>query len=125
MKTKNYFERENSMDWQYFCQLQVSEKFRRSMNAAEMELCDWMVQHLVHHTVTEADIYAVVKLVQLRIDAVNDRWDGQSPFLVMMYVPLRTSESGYIRIERANRKHQSLLLPIIDCRGNVVLESAK
>lgn len=45
--------------------------------------------------------------------------DGQTPFLVMTYVPLRTAESGYIRIERANRRHQCLLLPIIDFRGFV------
>lgn len=122
MNTKNYFVRENVTEQQYFCQLQVSEKFRKSMNAAELELCMWMVQHLVHRTVGEQDLYAVVKEVQQRVDAVNDRWDGQSPFLVMMYVPLRTSESGYIRIERANRRHQSLLLPIIDCRGDVSLK---
>lgn len=125
MSQKNYFVRENVTEQQYFCQLQVSEKFRKSMNAAEMELCDWMVKHLVHHTVALEDLYAVVGEVQKRIDAVNDRWDGQSPFLVMMYVPLRTSESGYIRIERANRRHQSLLLPIIDCRGAVIVESGK
>ena len=122
MNTKNYFERENRVEQQYFCQLQVSEKFRKSMNAAELELCDWIVQHLVHRTVTLEDIYAVVRQVQQRVDAVNDRWDGQSPFLVMMYVPLRTTESGYIRIERANRRHQSLLLPIIDCRGGVEIK---
>jgi len=125
MNTKNYFVRENVTEQQYFCQLQVSNKFRASMNAAEMELCDWMVQHLVHRTVGEQDLYAVVRQVQQRVDQVNDRWDGQSPFLVMMYVPLRKSESGYIRIERANRKHQSLLLPIIDCRGAVIVESGK
>ena len=122
METKNYFERENRTEMQYFCQLQVSEKFRKSMNAAELELCDWFVQHLLHRTVTLEDIYAVVRQVQQRVDAVNDRWDGQSPFLVMMYVPLRTTESGYIRIERANRRHQSLLLPIIDCRGGVEIK---
>ena len=122
METKNYFERENRTEMQYFCHLQVSEKFRKSMNAAELELCDWIVQHLVHRTVTLEDIYAVVRQVQQRVDAVNDRWDGQSPFLVMMYVPLRTTESGYIRIERANRRHQSLLLPIIDCRGGVEIK---
>ena len=121
METKNYFVRENRTEQQYFCQLQVSNKFRASMNAAELELCDWIVQHLVHRTVTLEDIYAVVRQVQQRVDAVNDRWDGQSPFLVMMYVPLRTTESGYIRIERANRKHQALLLPIIDCCGPVSL----
>ena len=122
METKNYFVRENRTEQQYFCQLQVSNKFRKTMNAAEMELCDWMVQHLVHRTAGEAEIYAVVKQVQRMVDAVNDRWDGQSPFLVMMYVPLRKSESGYIRIERANRRHQCLLLPIIDYCGAVEVQ---
>lgn len=125
MNTKNYFVRENVTEQQFFCQLQVSEEFRKTMNAAELELCTWMVQNLVHHTVGEQDLYAVVNQVQQRVDAVNDRWDGQSAFLVMMYVPLRKSESGYIRIERALRKHQSLLLPIIDHRGCVIVDSGK
>ena len=55
--------------------------------------------------------------VQQRVDAINARWDGTRPFLVVTYVPLLKTESGYIRIERANRRHQSLLLPIIDYRG--------
>lgn len=122
MKQKNYFVRENRTEQQYFCQLQVSEKFRKTMNAAELELCDWLVSQLVHHTFTEDQWRGIVADVQRRVDAVNDRWDGQNAFLVMMYVPLRRSESGYIRIERANRKHQSLLLPVIDCRGAVKIE---
>ena len=122
METKNYFERENRTEMQYFCHLQVSNKFRKTMDAGELQLCDWIVQNLTHRTATLEDIYAVVRQVQQRVDAVNDRWDGQSPFLVMMYVPLRTTESGYIRIERANRRHQSLLLPIIDCRGGVEIK---
>ena len=122
METKTYFERENRTEMQYFCHLQVSNKFRKTMDAGELQLCDWIVQNLTHRTATLEDIYAVVRQVQQRVDAVNDRWDGQSPFLVMMYVPLRTTESGYIRIERANRRHQSLLLPIIDCRGGVEIK---
>lgn len=119
METKNYFVRENNTKQQYFCQLQVSNKFRNTMNAAELELCDWLVNRLVHHAATDEQMRAVVNEVQRRVDEVNSKWDGQSPFLVMMYVPLRNTESGYIRIERANRRHQSLLLPIIDFRGFV------
>lgn len=119
MKDLNYFFRENQTELQYFCQLQVSNKFRSSMNAYEVELCGWMVQQLVHHTVSGDQVRRVADEVQRRVDAINARWDGSSPFLVVTYVPLRNMESGYIRIERACRKHQSLLLPIIDCRGSV------
>ena len=119
METKNYFVRENNTKQQYFCQLQVSNKFRNTMNAAELELCDWLVNSLVHHAATEEQMHKIAIEVQRRVDEVNRKWDGQSLFLVMTYAPLRTMESGYIRIERANRRHQCLLLPIIDFRGFV------
>ena len=116
---KNYFVRENRTELQYFCQLQVSNRFRKSMNAYELELCNWMVQQLVHRTVTEDRMAMVLAQVQAMVDDVNAKWDGSAPFLVVTYAPLRKSESGFIRIERAGRKHQALLLPIIDCRGSV------
>lgn len=119
MNTKNYFVRENRTKLQYFCQLQVSNKFRKSMNASELELCNWMVQQLVHRTVTEDRMAMVLAQVQAMVDDVNAKWDGSDPFLVVTYAPLRKSSSGFIRIERAGRKHQALLLPIIDCRGSV------
>lgn len=119
MNTKNYFVRENRTELQYFCQLQVSNKFRKSMNAYELELCNWMVQQLVHRTVTEDRMAMVLAQVQAMVDDVNAKWDGSEPFLVVTYAPLRKSASGFIRIERAGRKHQALLLPIIDCRGSV------
>lgn len=119
MNTKNYFVRENRTEQQYFCQLQVSNKFRKSMNASELELCNWMVQQLVHRTVTEDRMAMVLAQVQAMVDDVNAKWDGSSPFLVVTYAPLRKSASGFIRIERACRKHQALLLPIIDYRGSV------
>ena len=122
MNTKNYFVRENKTEQQYFCQLQVSNKFRRDMSADELELCSWMVENLVHHTFVEDQFRRVLEAVQQRVDAINEAWDGTRPFLVLTYVPLLRTESGYIRIERANRKHQSLLLPIIDCRGYVNLD---
>jgi hypothetical protein len=121
MSQKNYFVRENRTEQQYFCQLQVSNKFRKDMSADELELCTWMVQTLVHHSITEVEFREVLHIVQARVDAINLAWDGTRPFLVMTYVPLLKTESGYIRIERANRKHQSLLLPVIDFRGEVKL----
>ena len=117
MSQKNYFVRENVTEQQYFCQLQVSEKFRRDMSADELALCTWMVEHLVHRSIKEHQFRQVVDEVQRRVDAINSSWDGSRPFLVVTYVPLLKTESGYIRIERANRRHQSLLLPIIDYRG--------
>ena len=117
MSQKNYFVRENRTERQYFCQLQVSNGFRKSMSADELALCDWMVQSLVHRSIGEEQWRAVVDAVQQRVDAINRSWDGSRPFLVLTYVPLLKTESGYIRIERANRRHQSLLLPIIDYRG--------
>ncbi len=117
MSQKNYFVRENATELQYFCQLQVSNKFRKDMSAGEMELCTWMVQHLVHRSIREEQFRQVLDAVQQHVDAINRSWDGTRPFLVMTYVPLLKTESGYIRIERANRRHQAVLLPIIDYRG--------
>ena len=117
MNTKNYFVRENRTEQQYFCQLQVSNKFRKDMSADELSLCTWMVETLVHRSIREEQFRQVVDEVQRRVDAINSSWDGSRPFLVVTYVPLLKTESGYIRIERANRRHQSLLLPIIDYRG--------
>ncbi len=117
MSQKNYFVRENKTEQQYFCQLQVSNKFRATMSADEMELCNWMVQQLVHHTCRELEVVKVLNEVQRRVSAINDR--GHGAWLVLSWMPLRPMESGFIRIERAGCKHQSVLLPIIDCRGEV------
>ena len=117
MSQKNYFVRENRTEQQYFCQLQVSNKFRRDMSADELELCSWMVENLVHRSIREEQFRQVLDAMQQRVDAANRSWDGTRPFLVLTYVPLLRTESGYIRIERANRKHQALLLPIIDYQG--------
>jgi hypothetical protein len=126
MKTeKNYFVRENRTDLQYFCQLQVSNKFRKSMNAYELELCNWMVQQLVHRTVTEEGVLRVLDAVERRVRAANDSMEGTGSYLLLSYSPLRKDESGFIRIERTAGRHQNVLLPIIDCRGSVDLNTGR
>lgn len=119
MSQKNYFVRENRTEQQYFCQLQVSEKFRKSMNAYEQELCDWMVQQLVHRTVSREVLEGVLDRLQFRVSEINSHLTGAGPSLTFIYQPLRPEESGFIRIERTGGRHQSVLLPIIDCRGSV------
>ena len=116
METKNYFARENKTEQQYFCQLQVSNKFRKTMDAPEAELLVWMVEHLVHRSTTQDQTDELAKRLSLRIDDMNlGRTSG--PYLVMSYCPLSRDESGFIRVERTSGRHQSVLLPIIDYRG--------
>lgn len=119
METKNYLFHENATEQQYFCQLQVSNKFRKSMNAYEQELCDWMVQQLVHRTVSREVLEGVLDRLQFRVSEINSHLTGAGPSLTFIYQPLRPEESGFIRIERTGGRHQSVLLPIIDCRGSV------
>lgn len=123
METKNYQFRENETQRAFYCQLQVSNKFRRSMSPQEAELIDWITSAFVHHTaLTVVDQERVSAVIEERIEEMNSDHEGNGPFLAITYVPLRRTENGYIRIERTSGRHQSLLLPIIDYRGAVDLQ---
>lgn len=123
METKNYQFRENETQRAFFCQLQVSNKFRRSMSPQEAEFIDWIVASFVHHAAfTLTDQQRVAAVIEERIEEMNNDHDGNGPFLVFTYVPLRRTENGFIRIERTSGRHQSLLLPIIDYRGEAELQ---
>lgn len=61
-------------------------------------------------------------VIEERIEEMNYDHEGNGPFLVFTYVPLRRTENGFIRIERTSGRHQSLLLPIIDYRGEADLQ---
>ena len=123
METKNYQFRENETQRAFFCQLQVSNKFRRSMSPQEAELIDWIVASFVHRAAfTIGSQEEVSRRIADRVEALNWEHDGNGPFLVFTYVPLRRTENGFIRIERTSGRHQSLLLPIIDYRGEADLQ---
>lgn len=123
METKNYHFRENETQRAFFCQLQVSNKFRRSMSPQEAELIDWIVSGFVHRAAfTLGDQQRVAAVIQKRIELMNSDHEGNGPFLVFTYEPLRRTENGFIRIERTSGRHQSLLLPIIDYRGEAELQ---
>lgn len=106
---------------QLFCQLQVSNKFRKSMDAQEADLLVWMVDALVHRSATLGQVQEGVKIIKGRVELINQERAG-GPYLTVTYSPLRTDESGFIRIERTSGRHQSLLLPIIDYRGEADLQ---
>ena len=116
METKNYFVRENKPELQYFCQLQVSNKFRKTMDSLEAELLVWMVDALVHRSATLNQVQDGVKIIKGRVEMINEERAG-GPYLTVTYSPLRADEGGFIRIERTAGRHQSVLLPIIDYRG--------
>jgi hypothetical protein len=114
----NYFFRENETDLQYFCQLQVSRKFNQSMNTLEQTLCEWIVDNLVHRSVTNSQMVTVVESLRSMVDAINATLDDTERRLEVEYMPLLVDASGYILVRRSGRRQQ-LLLPIIDCRGAV------
>lgn len=116
METKNYFESVNQTDQQFFCHLQVSNKFRRTMDAHEAELLVWIVDALVHRSATLNQVQDGVKIIKGRVELINQERPG-GPYLTVTYSPLRSDESGFIRIERTSGRHQCVLLPIIDYRG--------
>lgn len=120
MSQKNYFVRENCTVGQFFCQLQVSNKFRKTMDSQEAELLVWMVENLVHHTTSRGKVDEIVDTVKAMVEEVNRQRAG-GPYLTVTYSPLRPDESGFIRIERTTGRHQCVLLPIIDCKGSVKL----
>lgn len=120
METKNYQFRENETQRAFYCQLQVSNKFRNTMTPQEAEFVDWIVDTFVRVALTIGCQEAVCKSIGERVDALNREHEGNGPFLVFTYVPLRRTENGFIRIERTSGRHQSLLLPIIDYRGECV-----
>ncbi len=120
METRNYHFRENDTQRAYFCRLQVSNKFRNSMNAWEAELVEWISAKIAHHTaLTIGEQQKVVDAIEQRIHQLNDEHQEEGPWLLMSYAPLRKTDNGFIRIERTSGRHQSLLLPIIDYQGEV------
>ena len=122
MSQKNYFVRENETKLQYFCQLQVSNKFRKSMDSLEAELLVWMAERLVHRTASQEEVWRVRSRVEEMVSVINKKRVGFGPYLAVTFSPLRPDESGFIRIERTTGRHQCVLLPIIDCRGVVSLD---
>ena len=111
------------MECAYYCQLQVSNKFRRTMDPFEAVLIDWMEESFVHRTVMSVEEQGrVVDLIEERVHRMNAEHAGNGPYLLVIWAPLRSDESGYIRIERTSGRHQSVLLPIIDYRGEVKIE---
>ncbi len=121
METKNYFVSQNQTELQYFCQLQVSNKFRRTMDAPEAELLVWIVDALVHRSGTLKQVQDGVKIIKGRVELINQERPG-GPYLTVTYSPLRADESGFIRIERTAGRHQAVLLPIFDYRGTVKMQ---
>ena len=122
MESKNYVFRENVTDLQYFCQLQVSNKFLHTMTPQEAELIGWMVDSFVHRNASEDEVTSVVKRITSRVEGMNELHENNGPYLVVTYSPLRPTENGFIRIERTSGRHQSILLPVIDYRGEVILK---
>ena len=120
MNTKNYFVRENATEQQFFCQLQVSNKFRNTMDAQEAQLVEYIAARLVHRSATAERVQELYEDVLHEVVVINDQRRDDEPFLLITYSPLRKLENGFIRIERSSGRHQSLLLPIIDFRGEVV-----
>ena len=121
MNTKNYFVRENRTEQQYFCQLQVSNKFRKSMDSLEAVLLGCGAQRELHGSASLQTVQTAVKCVKGKVEIINQQRTG-GPYLTVTYSPLRRDESGFIRIERTTGRHQSVLLPIIDYQGEVSLE---
>lgn len=114
---KNIFQIENCPEKAFFCHLQVSERFRRTIDCREMELCEWIVTHLCHRTATQEQVWQAHDELLHRLEAINNARRPEEPFLLLTFAPLRPLENGFLRIERSSGRHQSLLLPIIDCRG--------
>lgn len=122
MNTKNYLFKENVTDLQYFCQVQVSKKFMAAIDGAELELLQWMRDTLAHRTATAGQVWQVHDELVRRCEVINKRREGFGPYLLLSYSPLHPDESGFFRIERTTGRHQSVLLPIIDCRGSVKVD---
>ncbi len=119
MEKKNFVFRVNATELQYFCQLQVSNKFMKSAEEEERQLMAFIVENFVHRTATAEQVWEVHDELLHQVVKINDsRRDGE-PFLVLTYQPLCAEASGFFRIERSSGRHQSLLLPVIDCRGSV------
>lgn len=120
METKNYQVTENDMQRCFFCHLQVSNRFRRTMDPFEAELVDKLTRTFAHKVcLTLQDFANSVDTIKQWVDDMNSRHENNGPFLVMTWSPVRRYESGFIRIERTHARHQSLLLPVIDYRGAV------
>lgn len=117
---KNYQVSENDMQRVFFCQLQVSNRFRRTMDPFEAELIDWIVATFVHRAgLVLQDFDNAVGAIRKRVQELNAMHEANGPFLVVTSSPVRRFENGFIRIERTAGRHQSLLLPVIDYRGSV------
>lgn len=122
MKQRNYLFVENVADLQFFCQVQVSKKFMATVDSQELELLQWMRDSLTHRRASLEQVFDVVNRLERKVAVINSRRNGQGPYLTFTFSSLKPDESGFIRIERTSGRHQSVLLPIIDCRGEVELQ---
>ena len=122
MKTeKNYLFKENVTDMVFFCHVQVSKKFTATVDAEELELLQWMRDTLAHKTAAWDVQFDVSKVLDKRVQTINSHVTEEGRRLVVSWLPLTAHESGFFRIERTGGRHQSVLLPVIDCRGGVNL----
>ena len=122
MKTeKNYLFKENATDMVFFCHVQVSKKFMATVDAQELELLQWMCDQLAHRTAGWGVQFDVAAMLDKRVQTINSRVTEEGRRLAMSWLPLSARESGFFRIERTAGRHQSVLLPVIDCRGSVEL----
>lgn len=119
METKNYLFKQNKTDKVFFCHVQVSKKFMKTVDEEEMALLTWMRDNLAHHSATYDQMTEVAGEVEKRLQVINAHRNGHGVYLTFTFSPLRIDQSGFIRIERTAGRHQSVLLPIIDYRGEV------
>lgn len=122
MKTeKNYLFKEIVTDMVFFCHVQVSKKFMATVDTEELELLLWMRDTLAHRTAAWDAQFDVSKVLEERVKAINSHVTEEGRRLVLSWLPLNAHESGFFRIERTGGRHQSVLLPVIDCRGSMDL----
>lgn len=111
--------RDNYLEAMFFCRLQVSKKFAKDNSFSEWVLVDWL-RDQYEHRVLEGGAEALsraVAAIRENVEEVNKDEEDPKRKLVITVQPMTETENGWIRIERAGGKHQSLLLPIIDFQG--------
>ena len=118
---KNFLFKENVTDKVFFCHVQVSKKFMATVDSQELELLQYMRDSLAHMTAAWDAQFDVARELESRVQVINAGVKEEGRRLVLSWMPLSSIESGFLRIERTGGRHQSVLLPVIDCRGEVEL----
>jgi hypothetical protein len=104
----------------FLCWVQVSRRMEKTLTLAEWRLKAWLLERVVHRTVTVSGWEASMEAIRERVCEANAlKNPDDAPLNIVWSEPDEVS-SGCIRIERDGDAKAVMNVPVIDWRGNLM-----